>query len=148
MGYGDGRLASELQCQLGAIGGGKSHYLRHRRRDFGVRGFLVALDQSTGKEVWRFWTTPARGSPFETWKGSDIDHSGAVAWFTGSYDPGLDTVFWQIGNPAITNNGDQRGGDNLYADCVVALDAKTGKLKWHYQFNRTTCGLGRASRWP
>jgi len=68
--------------------------------DEGVRGFVAAFDQSTGKEAWRFWTVPAPGEPgSETWKGNGIEHGGAAAWFTGVYDPETDTVFWQAGNP-------------------------------------------------
>jgi alcohol dehydrogenase (cytochrome c) len=101
----------------------------------GVRGFVAAFDQATGKEVWRFWTVPKAGDPgSETWKGKGIDFGGAATWFTGSYDPELDTIYWPTGNPGPDYNGDERGGDNLYSDCVIALDAKTGKLKWHYQF--------------
>jgi alcohol dehydrogenase (cytochrome c) len=99
----------------------------------GVRGFVAAFDQS-GKEVWRFWTVPAPGEPgAHTWSGKGIDHGGAVAWFTGVYDAETDTVFWPTGNPGNDYNGDERGGDNLYADCILALDPKTGKLKWYYQ---------------
>jgi alcohol dehydrogenase (cytochrome c) len=101
----------------------------------GANGFVAAFDQKTGKEAWRFWTVPKPGQPgSETWKGSDITHGGAPTWFIGTYDQELDTVFWPSGNPAEEYNGDQREGDNLYSDCVLALDRKTGKLKWHYQF--------------
>jgi alcohol dehydrogenase (cytochrome c) len=100
----------------------------------GARGLIAAYDQKTGKEVWRFWTVPARGEPgSETWQGTGIDHPGAVAWFTGVYDPETDLVFWQTGNPGEDYNGDQRKGDNLYSDAIVALEAKTGKLRWYYQ---------------
>ena len=100
----------------------------------GARGLIAAFDSSTGKEVWRFWTVPAAGEPgSETWKGKGMEHGGGVAWFTGVYDRSTDTVFWQSGNPGEDYNGDQRGGDNLYTDCILALDAKTGKLKWYYQ---------------
>ncbi len=103
--------------------------------DEGVRGFLAAFDQSTGKEVWRFWTAPKAGEPnAETWKGKDLEHPGSATWFTGSYDPQLDTVYWQTGNPGNDLNGDYRGGDNLYSCSIVALDARSGKLKWFYQF--------------
>ncbi len=103
--------------------------------DEGVRGFIAAFDQATGKEVWRFWNVPKAGEPgSETWQGRDINHPGAVSWFTGSYDPELDTVYWQTGNPGNDLNGDERGGDNLYSCSIVALDAKSGKLKWYYQF--------------
>ena len=68
--------------------------------DEGVRGFLAAYDQATGKEVWRFWTVPSPGEPgSETWKGPGIAHPGAATWLTGTYDPELDTLYWPTGNP-------------------------------------------------
>ena len=63
-----------------------------------------------------------------------IDHPGGVTWMTGVYDPELQLVYWTTGNPSPDYNGDDRLGDNLYASSVVALDAKTGQLKWHFQF--------------
>ena len=103
--------------------------------DEGVRGFLAAFDQVTGKEVWRFWTVPKRGEPgSETWQGKGIDHPGGTTWLTGTYDPDLDTVYWPVGNPGPDLIGDDRLGDNLYTDSIVALEAKTGRLKWHFQF--------------
>jgi alcohol dehydrogenase (cytochrome c) len=103
--------------------------------DEGVRGFVAAYDQATGKEAWRFWTVPRPGEPkSETWQGKGIEHPGATTWLTGTYDPQLDTVYWPTGNPSPDLIGDDRGGDNLYSDSVVALDAKTGRLKWHFQF--------------
>ena len=103
--------------------------------EHGANGFVAAHDQETGKEVWRFWTVPKPGEPgSETWKGKDIEHGGAPTWFTGSYDAGLDMVYWPTGNPTKEYNGDDRQGDNLYANSIVALDRKTGKLKWYYQF--------------
>jgi alcohol dehydrogenase (cytochrome c) len=103
--------------------------------EHGANGFVAALDQETGKEVWRFWTVPKPGAPgSETWQGKDIEHGGAPTWFTGSYDPDLDTVYWPTGNPTKEYNGDHRKGDNLYSDSILALDRKTGTLKWHYQF--------------
>jgi alcohol dehydrogenase (cytochrome c) len=103
--------------------------------EHGANGFVAAFDQETGKEVWRFWSVPKRGEPgSETWQGTELDHGGAPTWFTGSYDPELDMVYWPTGNPSEEYNGDARPGDNLYSDCILALDRKTGKLKWHYQF--------------
>ena len=103
--------------------------------DEGARGFLAAYDQATGKEVWRFWAVPARGEPgSETWKGNAIDHPGSATWMTGSYDAELGTLYWAIGNPGPDMIGDDRLGDNLYSDSVVALDVKTGQRKWHFQF--------------
>jgi alcohol dehydrogenase (cytochrome c) len=102
----------------------------------GTRGFLAAFDQMTGKEVWRFWTVPAPGDPAAaSWGGGkDMEHGGAPTWITGTYDPVLDTVYWGTGNPAKEIDGTDRPGDDLYSDSVIALDAKTGKLKWYYQF--------------
>jgi alcohol dehydrogenase (cytochrome c) len=103
--------------------------------EHGANGFVAAHDQETGKEVWRFQTVPRRGAPgSETWDGKDIAHGGAPTWFTGSYDPALDLVYWPTGNPSKEYNGDDRQGDNLYSDNILALDRKTGQLKWHYQF--------------
>jgi alcohol dehydrogenase (cytochrome c) len=103
--------------------------------DEGARGFVAAFNQTTGKEVWRHWNAPKAGEPnADTWKGKDLDHPGSVSWFTGSYDAELDTVYWQTGNPGNDFNGDHRGGDNLYSCSILALDRKTGKLKWYYQF--------------
>jgi alcohol dehydrogenase (cytochrome c) len=103
--------------------------------DEGVRGFLAAYNQATGKEAWRFWTVPLPGEPgSETWKGGGIAHPAAATWFTGSYDPQLDTVYWPTGNPGADLVGDNRLGDNLYASSMLALDAKTGKLKWYFQY--------------
>ena len=103
--------------------------------EHGANGFVAALDQETGKEVWRFWTVPKRGEPgSETWGGKDIDHGGAPTWFTGSFDPQLDLVYWPTGNPAKEYNGEDRKGDNLYSDSILALERKTGRLKWYYQF--------------
>ena len=103
--------------------------------DEGVRGFVAAFEQATGREVWRFWTVPRRGEPkADTWQGPGIEHPGATTWLTGTYDPELDTLYWPTGNPSPDLIGDDRSGDNLYSDSIVALDAKSGTLKWHFQF--------------
>jgi alcohol dehydrogenase (cytochrome c) len=103
--------------------------------EHGANGFLSAIDQETGREVWRFATVPAPGQPgSETWQGKDIAHGGAPTWFTGSYDADLDLVYWPVGNPSKEYNGDDRQGDNLYANSILAIDRRTGALKWHYQF--------------
>jgi alcohol dehydrogenase (cytochrome c) len=107
----------------------------HSGGDEGVRGFVATFDQATGREVWRFWTVPRRGEPgSETWQGRDIDHPCASTWLTGSYDAELDTLYWPTGNPCPDHDGDQRIGDNLYSDSIVALDPGSGRLKWHFQF--------------
>ncbi|HLF11649.1 MAG TPA: PQQ-dependent dehydrogenase, methanol/ethanol family [Gammaproteobacteria bacterium] len=105
--------------------------------EYGIRGFIAAYDADTGDELWRFYTIPAPGEPgFETWQdgGDAWQHGGASVWLTGSYDPELNVTYWGIGNPGPDWNPAQRPGDNLYSDSVVALDADTGELKWHFQF--------------
>src|ERR1700735_4016439 len=103
--------------------------------EYGIRGFLAAYDVRTGKEVWRFNNIPGPGEKgHETWAGDSWKHGGASVWMTGSYDPDLNLTYWGIGNPGPDWNADMRLGDNLYSDCVVALDADSGKLKWYFQF--------------
>jgi alcohol dehydrogenase (cytochrome c) len=103
--------------------------------EYGIRGFIAAYDAKTGKEAWRFYTIPGPGEPgHETWKGDAWKFGSASVWVTGSYDPDLNLTYWGVGNPGPDWNPDQRPGDNLYSDSVVALDADTGSLKWHFQF--------------
>ena len=103
--------------------------------DWGIRGFIDAYKADTGERAWRHWTVPAEGDPgFETWKGTAVKYGGAATWLTGSYDPESDTLYWATGNPWPNSDDRERGGDNLFTDCVLALDPATGKLKWYYQF--------------
>ena len=104
--------------------------------DMGVRGFLAAYHVETGSQAWRFWAVPARGEPgSETWKGdADLEQGGGATWLPGSYDPETGTLFWPTGNPYPDTDGSGRQGDNLYTNSVVALDAQTGTLRWHFQF--------------
>jgi alcohol dehydrogenase (cytochrome c) len=103
--------------------------------EYGVRGFLDAYDAKTGKRAWRFWTVPGPGQPgHDTWAGDTWKTGAATTWTTGTYDPDLNLIYWGTGNPGPDWNGDHRGGSNLYSDCILALDADTGALKWHFQF--------------
>jgi alcohol dehydrogenase (cytochrome c) len=103
--------------------------------EYGIRGFIAAYEAHSGKEAWRFNTVPTPGEPgHETWKGDDWKHGSAAVWLTGSYDPDLNLTYWGTGNPGPDWNPGQRPGDNLYSDCVLALDPDTGKLKWYFQF--------------
>lgn len=103
--------------------------------DEGIRGFVAAYKAESGELAWRFWTVPRPGEPgSETWKGSAIHVGGGSTWLTGSYDPDNGLLYWPTGNPFPDTDGDEREGDNLYTNSVVALDSKTGKLRWHYQF--------------
>ena len=104
--------------------------------EMGIRGSIAAYDAKNGKEAWRFYTIPGPGEPgHETWTGDAWKTGGASVWVTGSYDPEANLTYWGIGNPGPDWNPDQRAGDNLYSDSVVALDPDTGKLKWHFQFS-------------
>ena len=115
--------------------------------EYGIRGFVAAFDARTGREAWRFYTIPAPNEPGgDSWKQCppkteqsfcDPDawkHGGGSVWVTGSYDATLNLTYWGVGNAGPDWNNEQRPGDNLYTDSVVALDADTGRLKWHYQF--------------
>jgi len=103
--------------------------------EYGIRGFLAAYDVLTGKEAWRFNNIPGPGEKgHETWAGDSWKHGGASVWVTGSYDADSNLTYWGIGNPGPDWGSDMRLGDNLYSDCVVALDADSGKLKWYFQF--------------
>lgn len=110
--------------------------------EYGVRGSIAAFDQATGKEVWRTYTVPGAGEPgSETWKGDSGKYGGGAAWHIGSYDPKLNLVYYGTSNPSPWS-ASVRGNDssnigpytNLYTASVLALDADTGKIKWHYQF--------------
>jgi alcohol dehydrogenase (cytochrome c) len=103
--------------------------------DDGVRGFVAAYDATTGKLAWRFWTIPAP-SEFggSSWPGQEYLHGGGTTWMPGTYDPELNTIYWGTSNPAPDFDGSGRPGDDLYTDCVLALDPDTGKLKWYFQF--------------
>ncbi len=103
--------------------------------DVGIRGFIDAYDAETGKRLWRLFTIPAPGEPAaDTW-GKDMSGTGGGGtWGTGSYDPELNLLYWTTGNPAPDYNGANRAGDNLYTDCILAIDPDNGTIKWYYQF--------------
>ncbi len=103
--------------------------------EYGIRGFLDAYDAATGKRVWRTYTTPTKTEPGgDTWLGDSWRRGGGGTWLTGTFDPALNLLYWPTGNPGPGLYGKERLGDNLYTDSVLALDADTGKMKWHYQF--------------
>jgi alcohol dehydrogenase (cytochrome c) len=103
--------------------------------EYGVRGLIDAYDAASGRRLWRFWTVPGPGEPgHQTWPGDSWKSGGASTWVTGSYDPEANLVYWGTGNPGPDYDGEVRRGDNLYSCSVVALDADTGRLVWHFQF--------------
>ncbi len=105
--------------------------------EFGTRGHLDAYDAHTGQRRWRCYTIPKPGEPgAETWPddGEAWQRGGANCWVTPTYDPDLNLIFQGTGNPSPDFDGAVRPGDNLYTDSVVAVDADTGEIRWHYQF--------------
>ena len=118
--------------------------------DAGIRGFLAAMDAATGEERWRFWTVPAKGDPgFETWsKPETVAWGGGGTWLSGTYDPKLNLLLWTTGNPWPDFYAGDRKGDNLYTNCLIALDVSTGKLKWHFQFTPEDTHDWDAQSWP
>jgi PQQ-dependent dehydrogenase (methanol/ethanol family) len=103
--------------------------------DEGIRGFVAAFKPDDGAIAWRHWTVPRKGEAgIETWQGKEPITGGGSTWGTGSYDPSSDTLYWSVGNPYPDGDDRDRPGDNLYTDSVLALNPKTGALKWYYQF--------------
>src|SRR5690606_20518426 len=103
--------------------------------DMGIRAYVDAYDARTGERVWRFFTIPGPGEPGnDTWLGESWRTGGAAVWNHGAYDPETNLVFFGTGNPAPDWDGSTRLGANLYSNCVIALGADTGELKWYYQF--------------
>ena len=105
--------------------------------DNGIRGFVAAYQATTGELVWRFWTIPKPGDAgpvADTWQGTVLALGGGATWLSGSADPESNVLYWAVGNPHPDTDGDERLGANLYTNCDLALDLKTGQLRWHYQF--------------
>jgi alcohol dehydrogenase (cytochrome c) len=105
--------------------------------EYGVRGFIDAYDVKTGSRAWRFYTVPGPGEPgSDSWPkgGEGWKTGGGATWMTGSYDPELNLLVWGTGNAGPQMFGGDRQGDNLYTASFVALDADSGRLRWHYQF--------------
>ena len=105
--------------------------------EYQTRGFIDAFDPASGERIWRFNTIPGPGEPgSETWPDDPLilAQGGGGTWMNGSYDPELNLIYWGVGNPNPDYYDENRPGDNLYTDSIVALDANTGELRWHYQF--------------
>ena len=109
--------------------------------EYGVRGYITAFDQATGREVWKLYTVPGPGEPGnDTWKGDSWKFGGGVAWHIGSYDPALNLLYYGTSNPspwgAAIRGNDSSNIDpysNLYTASTLAINPDTGKIVWHYQ---------------
>jgi len=123
--------------------------------EYGIRGFIRAYDRNDGHQLWNFYTIPDKGweGDFVTTTPDGVDlkrdiaaekaamaqngdawqRGGGGVWMTPAYDPDSHTIFFTVGNPSPDLDGSLRPGDNLYTDCIVAIDARTGEHKWHFQ---------------
>jgi len=105
--------------------------------EYPTRGFIDAYDPTTGDRIWRFYTVPSPGEfGSETWPDDPevMARGGGGTWMTGSFDPELNLIYWGTGNPNPDYYGEKREGDNLFTNSIVAIEADTGILRWHYQF--------------
>ena len=115
--------------------------------EHGANGFVAAVDQATGKEVWRFRTVPRPGEPgSETWQGKDIEHGGAPTWFTGSYDPALDLVYWPTGNPSKEYDGAIGKATTCTPPASWRSIDAPARCAGTTSSRRTTCGTGTPRR--
>jgi alcohol dehydrogenase (cytochrome c) len=94
----------------------------------GVRGFVAAYDQKTGKKIWQFYTVPKAGTGWVPKGGG-----GGTIYMPPTIDTKTGTLYVGTGNPAPVIVGAKRPGANLYTDSILALNADTGKLLWHHQ---------------
>lgn len=107
--------------------------------DWAFRGKTVALDAKTGNQLWEFWTIPGPGEEgHDTWpsdpKWKNIwRQGGAGVWHSPVVDPDVGLVYFVTGNAVPMFGGESRKGDNFYTGSLIALDMKTGKLRWYYQ---------------
>jgi alcohol dehydrogenase (cytochrome c) len=104
--------------------------------EYGIRGRVKAYDAKDGSLKWTFYTVPGPGEVgHDTWpKDSDVwEHGGASVWQTPAVDPQLGLIYFSTGNPGPDFNGAVRAGDNLFATSIVAVEARTGKYRWHFQ---------------
>ena len=123
--------------------------------EYGIRGFVKAYNKDDGKLMWTFYTLPDKGwegnFAEKTGEGEDLKRNisaekaamaqygdawkrgGGSVWMTPAYDPASHNIFFAVGNPSPDLDGTVRPGDNLYTESIVAIDARTGEYKWHYQ---------------
>lgn len=103
--------------------------------EYGVRGWIAAIDADTGAPVWKTYTIPGPGEPGnDTWAGESWKYGGGSAWITGSYDKDTNSLFWPVGNPGPDFDRHVRLGDNLFTNSNLVLDPDTGKIKSYFNY--------------
>jgi PQQ-dependent dehydrogenase (methanol/ethanol family) len=105
--------------------------------DNGIRGYIAAYKAATGELAWKLYTIPKPGDTgpaADTWRGAALGLGGGATWLTGSADMEAKILYWAVGNPHPDTDGDERIGSNLYTNSDLAIDVKTGKMLWYYQF--------------
>ncbi len=103
--------------------------------EFGMRGFVAAYSPDNGKQLWKLDTLPSPGQKgIETWAGDSWKTGGSPTWGTGSYDRERDVIYWSTGNPWPDLDDRNRKGDNLYTNSMLAIERKTGKMLWYFQY--------------
>lgn len=113
-----------------------NHVLVGTGNDTDEPAFLRALDPETGAEQWTYYSTAQKaGDPgVETWASLDAArHGGGTSWIPGSYDPETHLYLFGTGNPTPAYTQGRGDGDNLYTDCLIALNVDTGKMVWYFQ---------------
>ncbi len=117
-------LAADGKIMVGLSGG-----------EMGIRGFIQAFDATNGESAWKTFLVPGPGEPgHDTWTGDSWKRGGISVWITGSYDPDTKLSYWGTGNPGPWV-ADQRVGDNLYANSLVAIDVSNGVIESHHQYH-------------
>jgi alcohol dehydrogenase (cytochrome c) len=103
--------------------------------EYGVRGWIAAVNADNGDMVWKTYTIPAKGEPGnDTWAGDSWKYGGGSAWITGSYDKDLNLLYWPVGNPGPDFDRHVRAGDNLFTNSNLVLDPDTGKIKSYFNY--------------
>jgi alcohol dehydrogenase (cytochrome c) len=140
-----GALRWEVKTGDYRIGAGHAHpplvaegkvFLGHAGGDNGAPGRFRAFDAETGKLLWTVNTAPGPDDPgYDTWTRREVPPLGGAPWNTVSYDPDLRLVYFSTGQPAPWSTALRGQGDALYTNTVLAVDAQTGKIRWHFQLN-------------
>jgi len=103
--------------------------------EYGVRGWLAAIDADTGAPAWKTYTIPGPGEPGnDTWGGDSWKYGGGSTWITGSYDKETNLLYWPVGNPGPDFDRHVRPGDNLFSNSAIVLNADSGKIQSYFNY--------------